>query len=100
MVFEWKLDSSTIKEASKEVTSIKEDLGEKHIAKPYLKLTSKQKATIGQHSTDNGIVNVIRHFKGEFLKLKYDLRMEESLIYYSSIKLHVIVLTTEGNNNV
>ena len=76
-----KVDSSTIEEANKEVTTIIADLGGK--CKPYLKLISEQKAPIGQYAIENGIVNVIHHFKGEFpedsLKGKYDSRMVKSL---------------------
>ena len=59
-----KVDSSAIEEANKEVTTIIADAGGK--LKPYLKLTPKQKATIGRYTAENGIVNAIRHFKGEF----------------------------------
>ena len=59
-----KVDSSAIEEANKEVTTIIADAGGK--LKPYLKLTPKQKATIGRYAAENGIVNAIHHFKGEF----------------------------------
>ena len=75
------MDSSAIEEANKEVTTIIVDLGGK--CKQYLKLTPEQNALIRQYATENGIVNAIHHFKGEFLedslKGKYDSRMEKSL---------------------
>ena len=68
-----KVDSSTIEEVNKEVTAIVVNIGGKR-NRPYLKLTSKQKATIGQYATENGIVNAICHFKrvsGRFSHGKY-----------------------------
>ena len=59
-----KMDSSVIEEANKEVTTIIADAGGKR--KPYWKLTPEQKAMIGRYATENGIVNAIRHFKGDF----------------------------------
>ena len=59
-----KVDSSTIEEVNKAVTTITSDVGGKH--ESYLKLIPKQKATIVQYAAENGIVNAICHFKGGF----------------------------------
>ena len=63
-VLKEKVDSSAIEEANKEVSNVITDSGGKR--KPYLKLMPEQKATIGKYAAENGIVNAIRHFKGEF----------------------------------
>ena len=61
-----KADSAAIEEAIKEVTAVIAGTGGKH--QTYLKLTDEQCATIGRYAAEHGIVNVIRHFKGDFPK--------------------------------
>ena len=56
------MDSATIEEANKEVTAVIASTGSKR--KPYLKLTDKQRATIGRYAAEHGTVNAIRRFKG------------------------------------
>ena len=59
-----KVDSAAIEEANKEVTAVIASTGGKR--KPYLKLTDKQRATIGRYAVEHGTVNAIRRFKGDF----------------------------------
>ena len=58
------MDRSAIEEANNKVATVVADAVGKH--KQYLKLTPKQKVTIGEYAAENGIVNAIRHFKGKF----------------------------------
>jgi len=61
-----KVNSSAIKEANKEVTAIVTNTGGKK--KSYVKLTPEQKAMIGRYAAENGVVNIIDHFKRELLE--------------------------------
>ena len=72
-----KVDSAAIQEANKEVISVIANTGSK--CKPYLKLTNKQRATVGRYATEHDTVNTISHFKGKFPQGKYYLWVEESL---------------------
>ena len=61
-----KVDSATIEEANKEVTTVIAGTGSKR--QPYLKLIDEQRAIIGCYAAEHGTVNTISCFKGDFPK--------------------------------
>ena len=67
-----KVDSAAIEEVNKEVTAVIAGTGSKH--QPYFKLTDDQQATIGCYAAEQGTVNAICRFKGDFHELLYNCK--------------------------
>ena len=60
------VDTETIKELKKEVGTVVNSGTMGKRSTYVLRVTAKQKATMGKYATKHGIINAIRHFTAEF----------------------------------